>query len=89
MCVPQRPIGRRWSKGSDRCRPRDRSAPGREFSFQFFRLLRQRDGVQVDDAEKVFVLVLQFDPVDQRAEIISDMQIAGGCIPLKMRFFIN
>ena len=44
---------------------------------QFLRLLIHRDRVQIDDAEDAFVIVLDPDPVGQRAQIIADMQIAG------------
>src|SRR5206468_10599261 len=36
------------------------------------------DRVKIDDAKQTFVLVLQRHPVAQRAEIISQMHIAGG-----------
>ena len=44
---------------------------------QFARVLRQGQRVQVDDAEDAVVIVLQRDPVADRAEIIAEMQIAG------------
>ena len=44
---------------------------------QFVRVLRQGQRVQVDDAEDALVIVLQRDPVADRAEIIAEMQIAG------------
>ena len=39
--------------------------------------LRHCDGVQIDDAEEALVLTLQRHPVAQRAEIISQMNVAG------------
>ncbi len=44
---------------------------------QFERVLRQGQRVQVDDAEDAFAVVLQCDPVADRAEIIAEMQVAG------------
>ena len=35
------------------------------------------DGVQIDDAEDALVVVLDLHPVLERAQIISDVQIAG------------
>ena len=40
-------------------------------------ILRLGQRVQVDDAEDALVVVLQRDPVADRAEIIAEMQIAG------------
>ena len=40
-------------------------------------VLVNRDGVQVDDAENALVIVLDAHPVLERAQIISDVQIAG------------
>ena len=45
---------------------------------QISRLVRYRDGVVVDDAEKRLVLVLQINPVLDGSEVISDVQRAGG-----------
>ncbi len=45
---------------------------------QLFRVLRQGQGVQIDDAEDAVVVVLQRHPVADRAEIIAEVQIAGG-----------
>ena len=41
-------------------------------------IMRQGDGVQVDDAEIVLLLVLPLDPALDRAEIVAEMQVAGG-----------
>ena len=40
-------------------------------------VLVQSDGVQVDDAEYALVIVLYTHPIFERAQIISDVQIAG------------
>ncbi len=48
-----------------------------DLGAQLGRLLINRDGVQIDDAEDALVVVLDLDPVLQRAQIISDVQIAG------------
>src|SRR6516225_10454498 len=40
-------------------------------------ILRQGQGVQVDDAENAVVVVLQGDPVADGAEIVAEMQVAG------------
>ena len=45
---------------------------------QLRRVLIKRDRVQVDDAVDAIVVVLDFGPVLQRAEIISDVRAAGG-----------
>jgi hypothetical protein len=45
---------------------------------QDFRILREGDGVQVHDAEKTLVIVLQRDPVAQRAQVISQMNVTRG-----------
>src|SRR5580658_7342818 len=42
------------------------------------RLLIQRDGVQIDNAEDALVVTLDFNPVFQGAKIISDVKITGG-----------
>jgi hypothetical protein len=39
-----------------------------------FRILRHGDGVQVDDAENAGILVLHCDELDQRTEIIPEME---------------
>src|SRR5262249_34354821 len=44
---------------------------------QFVRVLRQGQRVKADDAENALGVVLQRDPVANRAEIIATMQIAG------------
>ena len=44
---------------------------------QFFGLLVDRDGVQIDDAEDAFVVVLNLYPVPEGTEIIADMEVAG------------
>src|SRR5439155_14328190 len=41
-------------------------------------LVRLRDGVQIDDREEAVVLMLQRNPVLDRAEIIADVQLARG-----------
>ncbi len=43
--------------------------------FQLFRVLPDGDGVQVDDAEQAFVIVLQPHPVANGAQVIAEMQI--------------
>src|SRR5260370_930358 len=45
---------------------------------QLVRVLRQCQRMQVDDAEDAVVVALQRDPVSDGAEIIAEMQIAGG-----------
>jgi hypothetical protein len=47
------------------------------FLREQFRVLRQSDRVEVDDAEETFVLVLEFDPVAQRAEVVAEVDVAG------------
>ena len=42
------------------------------------RVLRDRDRVQIDDAIKTFIAFLQLDEFDDGAEIVAEMQIAGG-----------
>src|SRR5258708_3926328 len=44
---------------------------------EHFRILRQSDGVEIDDAKETLVFPLQRDPIPQRAEIISQMNVAG------------
>src|SRR5689334_4906009 len=44
---------------------------------QLRRVLRLGQRVQIDDAEDALVIVLQRDPVADRAEIIAEMKIAG------------
>ncbi len=44
---------------------------------QLGRLLIHRDGVQIDDAEDALVVALDLDPILQRTQIVSNMQIAG------------
>jgi hypothetical protein len=34
--------------------------------------------VEVDDAEEALVLVLQIDPVAQRADVVAEVQVVGG-----------
>ena len=41
-------------------------------------VIRLRDGMQVDDAEQAFVLGLQPYPVLHGAEVVADVQLAGG-----------
>src|SRR5262249_12892959 len=41
-------------------------------------LLIDRNGVQVDNAENAFIVMLNPDPVFERAEIIADVKISGG-----------
>ena len=48
-----------------------------DLGAQLLRLLIDGDGVQIDDAEDALVVVLDLDPVLQRAQIIADVQIAG------------
>ena len=45
--------------------------------FQLYRVLRDRDGVQIDDAIDAVMRALQFDEFDDRAEIIAKVQISG------------
>ena len=42
------------------------------------RVLRHRDRMQVDDAIHAVEVLLQLDEFDDRAEIVAEMQIAGG-----------
>ena len=49
-----------------------------DFGAQLRRILVRRDGMQVHDAEDALVVVLDADPVLERAQIISDVQISGG-----------
>ena len=59
----------------------DREVNTREvagFLDQNFWILRKGNGVEVYDAEETFVLVLQRHPIAQRAEVIPQMNIAGG-----------
>src|ERR1051325_968672 len=49
-------------------------------------VLRQRDRVQIYYAEEALVFVLQRDPVAQRAEIISQVNVAGGLRAAKNSF---
>src|SRR6185312_2624606 len=44
---------------------------------QLVGILRLGQRVQIDDTEDAVVIVLQRDPVADRAEIITEMQIAG------------
>src|SRR5215510_10078695 len=46
------------------------------FLCQQRRVLRQSDRVQVYDTKETFVFVLQRNPVAQRAEIVSEMDVA-------------
>ena len=48
-----------------------------DLGAQFIGLLINRDRVQIDDAEDAFVIVLDPDPVSERAQIIADVQVAG------------
>ena len=57
------------------------------FLPQHFRVLRQRDRVEVDDAVKAFVFVLQGDPVFQCSEIISDVKLPGRLGAAENAFF--
>src|SRR5690606_23565600 len=45
---------------------------------QFGRILPQRDGVHVDDAIDARILILQRHETPDGAEIIAEMQVAGG-----------
>ena len=56
---------------------RNSAAVSRIFDAQLRRFLIDRDGVQIDDAEDAFVVALDLDPVLQRSQIVSNMQIAG------------
>ena len=42
-----------------------------------FWILRDRDRVEIDDAEEAFVLVLECYPIAQRAQIVPEMYVAG------------
>src|SRR5437879_11993605 len=48
-----------------------------EIRPQFLRRLVDRHCVEIHDAENTFVIVLDLDPVAERAQIISDVQITG------------
>src|SRR5437762_11487587 len=45
--------------------------------FRSRRVLRQRDGVQVDDAKDVVVPVLVADPVADRPEVVANVEAAA------------
>ena len=45
---------------------------------QLLRILRQRQRVQIDDAEDAVIVALHRNPVADRAQIIAEVQIAGG-----------
>ena len=49
-----------------------------DFGAQFGRILIDCDGVQVHDTENALVVVLDANPVFERAEVISDVKITGG-----------
>ena len=49
-----------------------------DLGAQFRGILVDGDGVQVHDAENALVIVLDADPVLERAEVISDVKISGG-----------
>src|SRR6185437_1082739 len=44
-------------------------------------LLKNGDGVQVDDAEDALVIVLNPDPILEGAQLVADVQIAGRLHP--------
>src|SRR5581483_4990066 len=46
-------------------------------SAQGLRVLRQRDGVQVNNAKETLVIVLNLHPLLERAEIVADVEVAG------------
>jgi hypothetical protein len=48
-----------------------------DFSAQLVGLLVDRDGVQIDDAEDAFEIVLNADPVGEGSEVVADVQITG------------
>ncbi len=37
--------------------------------------------MEVDDAEEALVLVLQLDPIAQRAEVVAEVEVAGRLDP--------
>ncbi len=55
---------------------------------EHFRILRQRKRVEIHDTKKTFVFALQRDPIPQRAEIISQMHIAGWLGSAKNSFHL-
>ena len=48
-----------------------------DLGSQLGRLLIDRDGVQIHDAEDALVVALDLDPVLQRPKIVPNVQIAG------------
>jgi hypothetical protein len=48
-----------------------------DLGAQFGRVLVDRDGVQIDDAEDRLIVILEVDPVLERAEVIADVEVAG------------
>ena len=57
--------------GDVRCRHLARAGP------QLGGILRLRQRMQVDDAEDALIVLLQRDPVQNRAEIIAEVEVAG------------
>jgi hypothetical protein len=45
---------------------------------QLGRVLRDRDGVQVDDAVDGVVVVLFLDPAPHRTQVVAEVDLAGG-----------
>ena len=45
---------------------------------QLGRILGDGDGVQIDDAIEAVVVMLHFDPLLQRAEVVADGEVARG-----------
>ncbi len=67
----------------------DREIQSRKFSSflgKYFWILTAGDSVEVDDAEKAFVFALQLHPVAQSAQVVSQMNVAGGLYAAKNSF---
>jgi hypothetical protein len=45
---------------------------------EFSRHMRLRDGVEVGKEEQAFALILHLHPIPDRAQIIAEVQVAGG-----------
>ena len=59
------------------------------FLTQRFRVLRQRDRVQIYDAVQRLVVVLQRDPILERTEIITDVKFPGRLRTAENAFFLR
>src|SRR6185436_2069976 len=62
------------------------SAKLASFRSQHLRILRHGNRMQVHNAEKTFVVVLQRHPIAQRPEIVSQMNVAGWLCATKNSF---